>query len=155
MMMASAKLVRDCSSDLSSDVRSLSVASSTEEQESTTTESEFSEEEKEYELDDLQILKTIGEHMTYLYLFTYVVCFCTKVSKYLFFVMRLLPIIWKMFVIRHMSMLWAVRFYLSGDRELETLRGETKHDQAGTIWMFIFSSGLMIRLYDDDNILTQ
>lgn len=111
-MMASAKLVRDCSSDLSSDVRSLSVASSTEEQESTTTESEFSEEEKEYELDDLQILKTIGEHMTYLYLFTYVVCFCTKVSKYLFFVMRLLPIIWKMFVIRHMSMLWGSKVFI-------------------------------------------
>ncbi|XP_049868124.1 cAMP-dependent protein kinase catalytic subunit 3 [Pectinophora gossypiella] len=60
MMMASAKLVRDCSSELSSDVRSLSVASSTEEQESTTSESEYTEEEKEYELDDLQILKTIG-----------------------------------------------------------------------------------------------
>lgn len=60
-MMASAKLVRDCSSELSSDVRSLSVASSTEEQDSTTTESEYSEEEKEYELDDLQMLKTIGE----------------------------------------------------------------------------------------------
>lgn len=63
MMMASAKLVRDCSSDLSSDVRSLSVASSTEEQESTATESEYSEEEKEYELEDLQILKTIGKVM--------------------------------------------------------------------------------------------
>lgn len=61
MMMASAKLVRDCSSDLSSEVRSLSVASSTEEQDSTTTESDYSEEEKEYELEDLQILKTIGE----------------------------------------------------------------------------------------------
>ncbi|CAH2238108.1 jg18490 [Pararge aegeria aegeria] len=60
MMMASAKLVRDCSSELSSDVRSLSVASSTEEQDCTTTESEYSEEEKEYELEDLQILKTIG-----------------------------------------------------------------------------------------------
>lgn len=59
--MASAKLVRDCSSELSSDVRSLSVASSTEEQESTTTESEYTEEEKEYELEDLQILKTIGK----------------------------------------------------------------------------------------------
>lgn len=62
-MMASAKLVRDCSSDLSSDVRSLSVESSTEEQDSTTTESEYSEEEKEYELDDLQILKTIGKFL--------------------------------------------------------------------------------------------
>lgn len=61
MMMASAKLVRDCSSELSSDVRSLSVSSSTEEQDSTTTESDYSEEEKEYELDDLQILKTIGK----------------------------------------------------------------------------------------------
>lgn len=61
MMMASAKLVRDCSSELSSEVRSLSVSSSTEEQESTTTESEYTEEEKEYELDDLQILKTIGK----------------------------------------------------------------------------------------------
>lgn len=60
-MMASAKMVRDCSSELSSDVRSLSVASSTEEQESTTTESEYTEEEKEYELEDLQILKTIGK----------------------------------------------------------------------------------------------
>lgn len=58
--MASAKLVRDCSSELSSDIRSLSVESSAEEQDSTTTESEYSEEEKEYELDDLQILKTIG-----------------------------------------------------------------------------------------------
>lgn len=65
MMMASAKLVRECSSELSSDVRSLSVASSTEEQESTTTDSEYTEEEKEYELDDLQILKTIGELSTY------------------------------------------------------------------------------------------
>ncbi|KPJ01252.1 hypothetical protein RR46_00632 [Papilio xuthus] len=62
MMMASAKLVRECSSELGSDVRSLSVASSSEEQESTTaTESDYSEEEKEYELDDLQILKTIGK----------------------------------------------------------------------------------------------
>lgn len=66
MMMASAKLVRECSSELSSDVRSLSVASSTEEQESTTTESEYTEEEKEYELDDLQILKTIGKILFYL-----------------------------------------------------------------------------------------
>lgn len=65
MMMASAKLVRDCSSDLSSEVRSLSVASSTEEQDSTTTESDYSEEEKEYELEDLQILKTIGEFFIY------------------------------------------------------------------------------------------
>lgn len=64
-MMASAKLVRDCSSDLSSEVRSLSVASSTEEQDSTTTESDYSEEEKEYELEDLQILKTIGEFFIY------------------------------------------------------------------------------------------
>lgn len=65
MMMASAKMVRDCSSDLSSDVRSLSVASSTsvEEQDSTTTESEYTEEEKEYELEDLQILKTIGKNL--------------------------------------------------------------------------------------------
>lgn len=64
-MMASAKMVRDCSSDLSSDVRSLSVASSTsvEEQDSTTTESEYTEEEKEYELEDLQILKTIGKNL--------------------------------------------------------------------------------------------
>lgn len=61
MMMASAKMVRDCSSELSSDVRSLSVASSTEEQDSTTTESDFTEDEKEYELEDLQILKTIGK----------------------------------------------------------------------------------------------
>lgn len=64
-MMASAKLVRDCSSELSSDVRSLSVASSTEEQDSTTTESEYTEEEKEYELEDLQILKTIGKWYWY------------------------------------------------------------------------------------------
>lgn len=126
MMMASAKLVRDCSSDLSSDVRSLSVASSTEEQESTTTESEFSEEEKEYELDDLQILKTIGEHMTYLYLFTYVVCFCTKVSKYLFFVMRLLPIILKMFAIRHMSMIW-------GSKVLSKRRPRTRDPARGNL----------------------
>lgn len=63
MMMASAKLVRDCSSELSSDVRSLSVASSIEEQDSTTTDSEYTEEEKEYELDDLQMLKTIGEYI--------------------------------------------------------------------------------------------
>lgn len=63
MMMASAKLVRDCSSELSSDVRSLSVSSSIEEQDSTTTDSEYTEEEKEYELDDLQMLKTIGEYL--------------------------------------------------------------------------------------------
>lgn len=68
MMMASAKMIRDCSSELSSDVRSLSVASSTEEQDSTTTDSEYSEEEKEYELEDLQILKTIGK---FLYTKTY------------------------------------------------------------------------------------
>lgn len=61
--MASAKLVRDCSSELSSDVRSLSVSSSIEEQDSTTTDSEYTEEEKEYELDDLQMLKTIGEYL--------------------------------------------------------------------------------------------
>lgn len=67
MIMASAKLVRDCSSELSSDVRSLSVASSTEEQESTTSESEYTEEEKEYELDDLQILKTIGKQQLLVY----------------------------------------------------------------------------------------
>lgn len=67
MMMASAKMIRNCSSDLSSDVRSLSVASSTEEQESTTTDTEYSEEEKEYELDDLQILKTIGKFSTACY----------------------------------------------------------------------------------------
>lgn len=60
--MASAKLVRDCSSELSADVRSLSVASSIEEQDSTTTDSEYTEEEKEYELEDLQMLKTIGEY---------------------------------------------------------------------------------------------
>ncbi|GBP41096.1 hypothetical protein EVAR_32549_1 [Eumeta japonica] len=57
-MMASTKLLRDCSSE----TRSLSVASSSEERESSappTTDSEYSEEEKEYELDDLQILKTI------------------------------------------------------------------------------------------------
>lgn len=63
--MASAKMVRDCSSELSSDVRSLSVASSIEEQDSTTTDSEYTEEEKEYELDDLQMLKTIGEYSTF------------------------------------------------------------------------------------------
>lgn len=70
MMMASAKLVRDCSSELSSDVRSLSVASSTEEQDSTTTESEFTEEEKEYELEDLQILKTIGKFYRFCFIFS-------------------------------------------------------------------------------------
>lgn len=59
-MMASAKLVRECS-ELGSEARSLSLASSTEEPDSCTTESDYSEEEKEYELDDLQILKTIGK----------------------------------------------------------------------------------------------
>lgn len=70
MMMASAKLVRDCSSELSTDIRSLSVASSTEEQDSTT-ESEFTEEEKEYELEDLQILKTIGKLLLSCFIFIF------------------------------------------------------------------------------------
>lgn len=72
-MMASAKLVRECSSDLSSDVRSLSMSSTTttetEEQGSVTSESEYTEEEKEYELDDMQILKTIGMFFYFIYSF--------------------------------------------------------------------------------------
>ena len=55
-MMASSKLVRDCSAEFA-DVKSLQSASSVE----LSSDAELSEEEKDYELDDFQILKTIGE----------------------------------------------------------------------------------------------
>lgn len=54
--MASSKLVRECSAEFA-DMKSLQSASSVE----LSSDTEYSEEEKEYELEDFQILKTIGK----------------------------------------------------------------------------------------------